>query len=76
MWNSEKIKTFYQRHQGKVKVLAAGAVIFILAFYGICYLASLKAAEIFNMVMAKQQVLQGSLTVERLSANLFGQVSF
>jgi hypothetical protein len=76
MWNSEKIKTFYQRHQGKVKVLAAGAVIFILAFYGICYLASLKAAEIFNLVMAKQQVLQGSLTVERLSANLFGQVSF
>ena len=76
MGKEEKFKAFCQRHQKQIKILSAGAVIFVIAFYGVCYLASLKAAEIFNREMAAQQVLQGSLTVERLSANLFGQVSF
>lgn len=61
---------------GKVKILVMAAIIAAVVFYGLCYLASIQAAGIFNREIAKQHVLQGSLTVGRLSANPLGKVSF
>ena len=61
---------------GKVKILVIAAIIAAVVFYGLCYLASIQAAGIFNREIAKQHVLQGSLTVGRLSANPLGKVSF
>ncbi len=41
-----------------------------------CELASRQAAEIFNEYMAKQKVLVGTITAEKLSADLWGNVYF
>ena len=59
-------------------VLSAISITFVLValFYLLCYLASLQAARIFNEVVAEQRVMKGTLTVEALRANIFGDVSF
>ena len=59
-------------------VLSAISIAVALAavFYLLCYLASIQAARIFNEVVAEQRVMKGTLTVEALSANIFGTVSF
>lgn len=60
----------------KIKITVLFLILAVAVFYALCYLASLQAADIFNKVVARQHVLEGSLTVERLSANPFGRVSF
>ena len=52
------------------------AITIATVFYLLCYFASVQAVMIFNEVAAKQRVMKGTLTVETLSANVFGTVSF
>lgn len=59
-----------------LKVGALVLIIGLITFYALCYMASLSVAEIFNRVIATQHVFQGTLTVERLSANVLGRVTF
>ncbi len=54
----------------------AAVILAVGSFYLICYLASLQAAEIFNVIADRQHVFQGKVTVEQLSANIFGRVTF
>jgi len=61
---------------GKIKVITVLVLLAAVVFYTLCYLASIRAAEIFNREIARQHVLQGTLTVGRLSANPLGKVSF
>ena len=63
--------------KGKIVALLFAILIFLTAlFYGLSYLASIHAAEIFNKNMAEQKFFKGHIKVERLSANIFGRVSF
>ena len=52
------------------------AAIIILAFAVILEIASLSAAEIFNKAMKEQNMLLGTITVEEIKANIFGEVTF
>lgn len=53
-------------------ILLLGAIL----FYGICYMLTFQAATIFNRVAAERQLFPGTVTVERLSADFLGGVSF
>lgn len=52
------------------------AIILYGIFLVLCEIASRQAAQIFNKEMAKQKVLAGSVTAEKLSADLWGNVYF
>lgn len=52
--------------------LPVAAVILLIALE----VMSRGAAEIFNRVMQEQQMLKGTITIEKLSANIFGEVRF
>lgn len=55
-----------------IGILLLGAVL----FYGICYLLTFKAAEIFNRTVEERQLFPGMVTVERLGADFLGHVTF
>jgi hypothetical protein len=63
----------------KVKISAA-VVAFIIVlsavFYGLSYQATKQVVSIFNKTVSRQQMLEGTLKVGTLSANIFGVVSF
>lgn len=52
--------------------LCAAAVL----FYGICYMLTFKAAELFNETVRERQLFPGTVTVSRISADFLGHVSF
>lgn len=45
-------------------------------FYGICYMLTFQAATIFNQVASERRLFPGTVTVERLSADFLGGVTF
>lgn len=53
-------------------ILPAG----ILVIFVMLQIMSRSAAAIFNKVMQEQTVLQGEITVEKIRANVFGEVTF
>ncbi len=60
--------------------LYIGLIIAVFAAVGtyflLCRLASDKATEIFNREMQRQKVLEGSIAVESISADMWGNVGF
>lgn len=70
------MKAFLLRHFRKIKygllVLLAG----FLVLFWLAYIASIHAAQIFNREIAKQDFLDGTITVERLTATPLGHVRF
>lgn len=50
--------------------------VMFLIIFGMLEIMSRSAAEIFNKVMQKQEMLIGEITAEKLSATPFGEVSF
>jgi hypothetical protein len=72
----EKLKAFVVRHHYKFKTIFAILLVMIALFYGLSYAASRQAASIFNNLMAHQKIMAGTITVERLRANLHGKVTF
>jgi len=73
----KKIRAFLGKYTHHVVAALFGIAIILAAlFYGLSYIASLHAASIFNNLMANQKILKGTITVERLSANLHGKVTF
>jgi len=71
-----KLKKILSWCRINLKYGLALAILGAAIFYGALYAATFKAAEIFNYVVQRQQVLQGSLTVERLAAHISGRVEF
>lgn len=70
----EKLKGLEKRRL--VMAIAVVAVIVYGVFLILCEIASRQAAQIFNKEMANQKVLAGSVTAEKLSADLWGNVYF
>lgn len=70
------MKAFLLRHFRKIKygllVLLAG----FLVLFWLAYIASIHAAQIFNREIVKQDFLDGTITVERLTATPLGHVRF
>jgi len=61
----------------KITWITIGIIAFLVTvFYGLSYEATKQAVSIFNKTVATQQMLEGTLTVETLKANIFGVVSF
>ena len=48
----------------------------IVIFFIVLEILSRSAAAIFNNVMAEQKMLNGEITVEKIHANIFGEVFF
>ena len=48
----------------------------ILIFFIVLKVTSLGATEIFNQAMQEQDVLKGKITVEKIQANIFGEITF
>jgi len=69
MWN-DKLKFFNARNF--LKALPIVAVILLLALE----ILSRSAAGIFNKVVAEQKIFRGTVTVEKISANFLGEVTF
>jgi hypothetical protein len=71
-----KFKNFWIHYRKKIKygmtLLLAGVV----ALFVMAWLLSRQAAMIFNMVAARQHFLEGTITVESLSATPLGHVHF
>lgn len=63
--------------KSKFFLLVVGIIIFVSGIFLImCELASRQVAQIFNNIMARQQVLAGKVIAEKLSADLWGNVYF
>jgi hypothetical protein len=72
-----KIAAFLKAHRNHTLSIILGAVVIAVgSFYWLSHVASLHAATIFNNLMARQKVLEGTVTVETLSANIHGGVTF
>lgn len=54
----------------------AALAVMALIFFIILKVLSLGATEIFNKAMAEQGMLKGTITVEEIHANIFGEVTF
>ena len=52
------------------------AILLVAVFYGLSYQATKQVVNIFNKTLSGQQMLDGTLTVGTLRANIFGLVSF
>lgn len=52
------------------------APVLLIAFFIFLEFLSRSAAGIFNHVIAEQKTMNGTVTVEKISANIFGKVSF
>ena len=70
------LKKFFRIHKRKIKYLAAALFLGFAVIAWLAYIASIHAAQIFNREMARQHLLDGSVTVERLVASPLGHVSF
>ncbi len=65
-----------KRYRHWLKWAALAVSLAALLFYGICYLLTFKAADIFNKTVNERQLFPGTVTVERLGADFLGRVSF
>jgi len=63
--------------RAKIGAVTVGVIIALAAvFYGLSYQATKQVVSIFNKTLSRQQMLDGTLTVGTLRANVFGVVSF
>lgn len=70
------MKAFWRTHKVKIKLVVVGLLAALLVVSWLAYLASIHAAAIFNREMARQHYLDGTITVERITATPFGHVHF
>lgn len=56
--------------------IVVAALVLTGAYFWLCRLAGERAADIFNREMARQQTLEGSIAVESISADMWGNVGF
>ena len=68
------LKKFY--HPKLYIVLVVIALALTGAYFWLCRMAGDKALEIFNREMARQHLLEGSVAVESISADMWGNVTF
>ena len=68
------LKKFY--HPKLYIVLVVIALALTGAYFWLCRMAGDKALEIFNREMARQHLLEGSVAVESISADMWGNVGF
>ncbi|MDD3396397.1 MAG: hypothetical protein PHQ45_04155 [Acidaminococcaceae bacterium] len=74
-----RINLLMRRLKSQKKLIILGVLLVLILcgiFYWLSYLASIHVARIFNEVAATQHLLEGHITVETLSANPSGRVSF
>ncbi|MDD6569701.1 MAG: hypothetical protein PUE93_03360, partial [Acidaminococcus sp.] len=69
-------KAFLLRHRRKIKYGILALLAGFLVLFWLAYIASIHAAQIFNREIAKQHFLDGTITVERLTATPMGHVRF
>ena len=60
----------------KVKYFLAILAAVIVIFVAVLEILSQGATKIFNAAMQEQNMLKGTITVEKIQANLFGEVTF
>lgn len=65
-----------KRYAHWLKWAALMAMAAAVLFYGVCYALTFKAADIFNKTVRERQLFPGTVTVERLGADVLGRVSF
>lgn len=70
------MKDFLRKHKMWFKTAAGIAAVALVTLLILAEIASRGAALIFNREMARQDVLRGFITVEKLYANLWGDVTF
>ena len=68
------LKKFY--HPKLYIVLVVIALALTGVYFWLCRMAGDKALEIFNREMARQHLLEGSVAVESISADMWGNVAF
>ncbi|MCH3914926.1 MAG: hypothetical protein LKE29_06575 [Acidaminococcaceae bacterium] len=70
------IKNFWHNHTKKIIAAVVFLIVFNISFWWLAYLASIHAAEIFNVAVANQNLVDGTITADRISANIKGAVTF
>lgn len=70
------IKKIWHDHPKRVMLVVVILVALNMLFWWLAYLASIHCAEIFNVAMADQKFVRGTVTVDRISANMKGAVTF
>ena len=70
------IKNAWHNHTKKIIAIIVLLIALNALFWWLAYLASIHAAEIFNRVISDQKFLAGIVTVDRISANIKGAVTF
>lgn len=68
------LKKFY--HPKLYIVIIIVALVVTGVYFWLCRLAGEHAAEIFNAEMAQQKTLEGSVAVESITADMWGNVGF
>ncbi len=66
----------YSSWKSRLMMLLLAVVSIVAAFYVFCWVLSLGAAQIFNAVAEHRRLFPGRVTVDAISANVLGQVSF
>ncbi len=70
------IKNIWHNHTKKIIFIAFLLIAGSIIFWWLAYLATIHCAEIFNRTMADQNFVRGTVTVDRISANIKGAVTF
>ena len=68
------LKKFY--HPKLYIGIIVAALVVTGVYFWLCRLAGEHAAEIFNAEMARQKTLEGSVAVESITADMWGNVGF
>ena len=70
------MKDWFRKRKKQWWIFPVGAAAAVISFYAFCWFLSLGAAQIFNAVAEHRQLFPGHVTVEEISANFLGRVSF
>ena len=70
------IKNAWHNHTKKIIAIIVLLIALNALFWWLAYLASIHAAEIFNVAVANQNLVDGTITADRISANIKGAVTF
>lgn len=67
---------FFHRHQSALRRLSFLLLSAVLGLLLIAQIAAFAAARIFSYAMNRQHMLRGHISVEKISADIAGYVSF
>lgn len=67
---------FFHRHQSALRRLSFLLLAAVLGLLLIAQIAAFAAARIFSYAMNRQHMLRGHISVEKISADIAGYVSF